>query len=167
MSLTSVVKGPKPMACAGWLVLFISLASAALSAEVRELETYIRSFDYAARIEMKISSKELVPLLRSGQAQLVDIRFPEEVAAWRVGFSTNIPLPELPDRLGELDRDKLIVTACPHKDRSGIARVYLETQRFRAKYLEDGLLGLVEHLRGDRAREFVQGMEVDAKSPVR
>lgn len=119
------------------------------------METYIRNFDYAARTEMKISSKELVPLLQSGQAQLVDIRFREEVAAWRMGFSTHIPLPELPDRLGELDRDKLIVTACPHKDRSVIARVYLETQGFRAKYLEDGLLGLAEHLRGDRAREFI------------
>ena len=58
------------------------------------------------------------------QAQLVDIRFPEEVAAWSMGFSTAVPLPELPARLEDLDRSKIIVTACPHKDRAIIAMVY-------------------------------------------
>lgn len=88
--------------------------------------------------------------------QLIDIRFKEEFEAWRVGPARNIPLPELPARLAELDTERLIVTACPHKDRAIIAMVYLRSQGIRAKYLTDGLIGLAENLHGDAARSFVQ-----------
>jgi hypothetical protein len=47
-----------------------------------------------------------------------------------------------------LPRDKIIVTACPHKDRAIIAMVYLRTKVFDARYLSDGLIGLAENLRG-------------------
>jgi len=56
----------------------------------------------------------------------------------------------------DLDKNKVIVTACPHKDRATIAMVYLKTKGYNAKYLEDGLVGLAEALRGDAAREFVK-----------
>jgi hypothetical protein len=36
------------------------------------------------------------------------------------------------------------------------AMVYLKTKSFNAKYLEDGLVGLAEALRGGAAREFVK-----------
>ena len=119
------------------------------------LEAYVRSFDYQARTQMKVGSADLVEWLAAGKAQLVDIRFSEEVEAWGPGFSTSIPLPELPQRLEELDRTKIIVTACPHKDRAIIAMVYLRSKGYDARYLKDGLLGLAEYLRGDRAREFI------------
>ncbi len=118
------------------------------------LEQYLLDFDYAERRDMKIGSKELVKLLQEKKAVLVDIRFKEEHAVWRMGFGLHIPLNELPKRLKELDRTKLIVTACPHKDRSALAMAYLKTQGFDVKYLEDGLLGLAELLRGDQARTF-------------
>ena len=53
------------------------------------------------------------------------------------------------------DKNKLIVTACPHYDRSSMARLYLITKGYRARYLNDGLLGLAELLRGDKARDFI------------
>jgi len=58
----------------------------------------------------------------------VDIRFPEETRAWRMGFGLFIPLNELPKRYQELPKDKIIVTACPHKDRSALAMAYLRTK---------------------------------------
>ena len=73
-----------------------------------------------------------------------------------MGPSKNIPLNELPGRLKELDTSKVIVTACPHKDRATIAMVYLRSKGIEAKYLTDGLIGLAENLRGDAAREFIQ-----------
>ena len=118
------------------------------------LEQYLLDFDYAERRDMKIGSKDLVKLLIEKKVVLVDIRFKEEHTAWHMGFGLQIPLNELPKRLKELDRTKLIVTACPHKDRSALAMVYLKTQGFDVKYLEDGLLGLAELLRGDRANEL-------------
>ena len=116
------------------------------------LDDYLTRFNYQERKEMKIDSKELVELLKKGEVQFIDIRFPEEFAAWRMGLAKNIPLNELPARLGELDKDKLIVTACPHNDRANLARIYLTTKGYRAKYLTDGLLGLAELLRGDKAK---------------
>ena len=123
-----------------------------------ELESYIKSFDYAARKEMKMDSKGLISLLKEGKAQLIDIRFPEEYAAWKVGPSVNIPLNELPKRLNELDKNKIIITACPHKDRATIAMVYLRSKGIQAKYLTDGLIGLAENLRGDNARDFINAV---------
>jgi len=109
---------------------------------------------------MKISAKELVELLKEHKALLVDIRFKEEYRAWHVRPSINIPLNELPERLEELPRDKLIVTACPHKDRAIIAMTFLRAKGFKTKYLVDGLTGLVEVLRGDTAREYSEVLEL-------
>ncbi len=108
---------------------------------------------------MKMDSKGLLKLLMEGKAQLIDIRFQEEHTAWNVGYSKNIPLNELPKRLNEIDRNKIIVTACPHKDRAIIAMTYLRSKGIQAKYLTDGLIGLAENLRGDNAEEFVYTME--------
>ena len=130
--------------------------SAELAAEPSSLALYLRSFDYEERRRMKTGSKQLLELLMDGEAVLVDIRFAEEQAAWGVGFGLRIPLNELPDRLAELPRDKIIVTACPLKDRALLAMVYLRTLGFEARYLTDGLLGLVENLRGDNARFFME-----------
>jgi rhodanese-related sulfurtransferase len=126
-----------------------------LYSHAEKLDDYLTSFTYQERKDMKIDSVELVELLKEGKAQLIDIRFPEEFAAWHMGFAKNIPLNELPSRLGELDKNKLIVTACPHYDRSSMARLYLITKGYKARYLNDGLLGLAELLRGDTAREFM------------
>ena len=135
-------------------VLALSSPLLAQGAPLFTLEQYLLDFDYAERRDMKIGSKDLVKLLQEKKAVLVDIRFKEEHAVWRMGFGLHIPLNELPKRLKELDRTKLIVTACPHKDRSALAMAYLKTQGFDVKYLEDGLLGLAELLRGDQARTF-------------
>ena len=125
----------------------------------KELEKYISTFDYAARKEMKIDSKALITLLKEGKAQLVDIRFPEEYSAWKVGPSVNIPLNELPKRLSEIKKNKIVVTACPHKDRAIIAMVYLRSKGIKAKYITDGLVGLAENLRGDNAKEFIETLD--------
>jgi len=138
-------------------ILFLMVSMPAYSSDI-ELEKYILSFDYAARKEMKIDSKGLIKLLKQGKAQLIDIRFTEEYAAWKVGPSKNIPLNELPTRLKELDKNKIIVTACPHKDRATIAMVYLRSKGIRAKYLTDGLIGLAENLRGDNAKVFIESL---------
>lgn len=119
-------------------------------------DTYLQNFDYQARKDMKIQTKEMLALVSSDQAQFIDIRFKEEFEAWHMGFAKNIPLNELPKRLGELDKNKLIITACPHNDRANIARMYLQLKGYRVKYLSDGLLSSAEYLRGDKAKTFIK-----------
>lgn len=119
-------------------------------------ESYLSAFTYEERKAMKINSVELTVMLEEGKAQLVDIRFKEEYEAWHMPASINIPINELPTRLHELDKSKLIVTACPHKDRAIMARTFLKLQGYHTRYLVDGLIGLAAFLRGDNAKEFIQ-----------
>jgi len=133
-------------------ILFLGLCLPAYASD-NKLENYIAGFDYAARKEMKMASKDLIKLLKEGKAQVIDIRFPEEYATWTVGPSINIPVNELPQRLTEIDPTKIIVTACPHKDRAIVAMAYLRSKG--TKYLKDGFLGMAENLRGDNAKNFI------------
>ncbi|MCX5828575.1 MAG: rhodanese-like domain-containing protein [Deltaproteobacteria bacterium] len=135
------------------------MGAPALAAESLTFDNYLRVFDYRERSDMKIGIQEMLNLYKQGQAQIIDIRFPEEYQAWRFGFIKNIPLNELPDRLKEIDKSKIIVTVCPHYDRAEIARTYLTLQGYRSRYLVEGLLGLADYLRGDRAKAFINDMK--------
>ncbi len=136
----------------GFILFF--MATSSIAQEI-SLEDYLLNYDYESRKEMKINSEQLVELLKAGKVQLIDIRFEEEYEAWRMPFAISIPLPDLPNNLDKIDKNKIIVTACPHKDRAIIAMTYLKTQGYEVKYLTDGLLGLAGNLRGDNARDFI------------
>lgn len=142
------------------LIIFSFVMPLAVSAaEGVSFENYLKRFDYQERKEMKIGISEMLQLHKQGKVQIIDVRFPEEHKAYSFGFIKNIPLNELPERLGELDKSKIIVTACPHYDRAEIARTYLTLKGYQSKYLTDGLLGLAEYLRGDKAKDFINGIK--------
>lgn len=126
------------------------------SAKDIPFDTYLRGFDYKERKNMKIDIPEALDLFAKGEAEIIDIRFREEQQAYSFPFIKMIPINELSDRLGELDKNKIIITVCPHYDRAEIARLYLTLKGYRSKYLTDGLTGLAEHLRGDIARDFMK-----------
>ena len=48
---------------------------------------------------------------------------------------------------------------CLHYDRSEIARLYLKLQGFNARYLNDGMPKVVDYLRGDKARDFMEKLK--------
>ena len=127
-----------------------------VNAQELNLEEYLLNYDYESRIEMKMHSKNLIELLKDNEAQLIDIRFKEEFQSWNMPIAINIPLADLPKNLDKLDKTKLIVTACPHKDRAIIAMIYLKTKGYEVKYLTDGLLGLAGNSRGDDAYYFIK-----------
>lgn len=135
-------------------LLFVLLIMSSLYAET--FDAYLKRFDYREREEMKIKSLEAVELYKMGEVEFVDIRFREEQAVWSFPFMKKIPLNELPNRLNELDKNKTIVTVCPHYDRAEIARLYLTMKGYKSRYLTDGLLGLAGYLRGDEAKEFIE-----------
>ncbi|KFL33128.1 MULTISPECIES: rhodanese-like domain-containing protein [unclassified Sulfurospirillum] len=140
-------------------VMFVLLAIVGLvhAAELKPVsfEEYLSKFDYKEREAMKIKTPDMLALVEEGKAILVDIRFREEFEVWHMNFAKNIPLNELPKRLNELPKDKLIITACPHNDRSNIARLFLVQNGYNAQYLNDGLLKTADFLRGDNAKEFL------------
>lgn len=117
-------------------------------------DEYLKSFDYQERKDMKIDIPEMLDLYKKGMVEIIDIRFKEEYQVYNFSFIKNIPLNELPARMNELDPSKIIVTVCPHYDRAEIARTYLTLKGYRSKYLVNGIVGLAEYLRGDKAKDF-------------
>ena len=53
----------------------------------------------------EVSREEARKLIDEG-AQLVDVRADHEWEAGRIAGATHVPLPELPQRAGEIDKDR-------------------------------------------------------------
>jgi adenylyltransferase/sulfurtransferase len=96
----------------------------------------------------EIAPKELKALLDRGQAPFIlDVRNPEEIAICRINGSTVIPLPELPDRLGELGSATSIVVHCKSGVRSAKAITLLHAAGFAGlKNLKGGILGWINEV---------------------
>jgi rhodanese-related sulfurtransferase len=70
---------------------------------------------------------------------VLDVREPEEVAAGRIPGSANIPLSQLPARVGELDRGTPIVAVCRSGRRSQAAAEALAGAGFTVANLAGGM----------------------------
>lgn len=118
------------------------------------LEDYFHSYSLENKLDMRIDEAEAIKLFKEGKAVLVDVRFPKEQAEMNLGFGHMIPLNELPDRINELPKDKLIVTGCFMNERGNMARIYLMTKGYKTKHLFSGIPGLNEKLT-DEDREIL------------
>jgi len=103
---------------------------------------------------MRIEANAFIALYNEDKCELVDVRVSFETAVWQMNFGLKIPANELPDRLDELPKDKLLIIACPKADRSNMARTYLASEGFNVKYLAGGLLGLMDYLKGGKAKSI-------------
>lgn len=81
----------------------------------------IKSMTMENVLKLRLSTDNVIELLNKGEAILLDIRYPFETEKWGMKFSLNIPLNELPDRINELQKDKVIICTCPQDFRSNIA----------------------------------------------
>lgn len=81
----------------------------------------------------QISVQEFAEMLarEKERIEVLDVRERAEVEAGAIGNSVRIPLGQLQDRTGELDRDKLVVVHCKGGYRSSIATSILRRAGFR------------------------------------
>lgn len=87
-----------------------------------------------------ISASELAGRLGTpGQPFLLDVREPDEVAAWSIPGVVNIPLGELAARAGELPLDAEVVTVCASGNRSAHAADALARAGFHVANLRGGM----------------------------
>ena len=77
-------------------------------------------------------------------AQLVDVRADHEWEAGRISGAKHVPLPELPQRTGELDQDSPVVIYCRGGNRSSMAAAALTDAGFDAVKLSEGIVGWSE-----------------------
>jgi rhodanese-related sulfurtransferase len=119
------------------------------------MNTIISKMDGKFLSSIRVSNDEIIELLNNkNEIILLDIRYPFETKLWGFNFTKNIPLNELPNRLDELDKDKLIITICPESTRSNMACLYLLSEGFDAKFSDDGLIKLTNRLRGGKAKDL-------------
>jgi len=103
---------------------------------------------------MMLDAEEFIKMYNEDKVELVDVRVAMELKAWQLNFGLKIPANELPQRLDELPKDKIIVCACPKSDRSIIARTYLASIGIESKYLRGGLLDLMDRLKGGKVKDI-------------
>jgi len=128
-------------------------------------EEYIKGFGYDSPAKMRLDSADLINRINNGEKiQIIDVRFKEEYELWNISFLKHIPINELPERLVELDKDSLIVTVCPHKDRSNVAAHYLISKGYNAKYLLDGFVQLIPELTGGVAKKMYKTLGIERNS---
>lgn len=87
-----------------------------------------------------ISASDAAARHAGGQLQLVDVREPEEVAEVRIPDAVHIPLGELGDRMGELDRQRPVAFVCRSGNRSAMATRAAGKAGLDAVNVEGGVL---------------------------
>jgi rhodanese-related sulfurtransferase len=77
-------------------------------------------------------------------AQLVDVRSDHEWDAGRITGATHLPLDELAERAGKIDRERPVVLYCRGGNRSTMAAAALAEAGYEAMKLSEGVVGWAE-----------------------
>jgi len=87
----------------------------------------------------EIVGDEFVNIVKSRPKDklILDVRTREEAAMGMIEGAVNIPVDELQSRLGELPKDKEIITHCRTGLRAEMAYTILRNAGFRARFLND------------------------------
>jgi DNA-binding transcriptional ArsR family regulator len=78
-------------------------------AEVPEARELMREFSTADLAPERVLGEEAMELVQSGKAMLLDIRSAREYQAGHLPLAHSLPYEELPSRLEELPKDKVII----------------------------------------------------------
>ena len=91
----------------------------------------------------EISVNELAARLDAG-AYLIDVRNPDEYDAGHVPGAVLIPLPEVPDRVGEVPTGRTVLFICRSGGRSGQAVDFLRGRGIDAVNVAGGTLAWID-----------------------
>lgn len=119
------------------VIIISAIAITGCKSRENKLEDYLTNFTVEQKMEMRISAKDAKLLLDEGKAVLLDVRFTEELKDYNIPSAIKIPLNELALRKSELPADKIILTTCLSGERANMARLYLTTEGYNAKYIHE------------------------------
>jgi rhodanese-related sulfurtransferase len=91
----------------------------------------------------EVSREEAQRLVEDG-AQLVDVRAEHEWETGHIAGATHLPLAELAERAGEIDKDLPVVLYCRGGNRSTMATEALTAAGYDAAKLNEGIVGWAE-----------------------
>ncbi|RKQ60555.1 rhodanese-related sulfurtransferase [Thermovibrio guaymasensis] len=115
-----------------------------LKEKIREM-----NLDWLTQNNHKISLEAFIEKWKAGEAVLLDVRTDEEAKFYTLeAFGIRIPLNQLPDRLNEIPKDKLVCPICPGKIRATIAYSLLINAGFNnVKVLASSPSELIDYLK--------------------
>jgi rhodanese-related sulfurtransferase len=91
----------------------------------------------------EVSREEAQKMVAEG-AQLVDVRADHEWEMGRIEGAQHLPLAELNERVGEIERDRPVVFYCRGGNRSTMATEALAAEGFKTAKLSEGIVGWAE-----------------------
>jgi rhodanese-related sulfurtransferase len=91
----------------------------------------------------EVSREEAQKLIDEG-AQLVDVRAEHEWGMGRIAGAKHLPLSELSERAGEIDKERPVVLYCRGGNRSTMAAEALAAEGYDAVKLSEGIVGWAE-----------------------
>jgi len=94
--------------------------------------------------EQEIDPTRVAELAASGEAELVDVRTPNEHEAGRIAGARHIPFDELTARAEEIDRSRPVVLFCRAGGRSGAAAQAFAASGWEAHSMAGGIERWVE-----------------------
>ena len=87
-------------------------------------------FEFFSSGEHGMSIEGMRKMLGNDNVVFLDIRSNREVEYLSFPFAVHIPLNKLPERLGELPKEKLIITFCSSIFRGAVAYTFLRANGF-------------------------------------
>ncbi len=94
--------------------------------------------------EIREVSREEAKKMVEGGAQLIDVRADHEWEMGRIEGATHLPLAELSERAGEIDKDRPVVFYCRGGNRSTMAAEALGAEGYDTAKLSEGIVGWAE-----------------------
>ena len=114
-------------------------------------------FDYWSAGQHNVMPAAFMAKWAEGEAVLLDVRSAVEVEHIALPFALHIPIDQLPDRLSEVPKDKLVATFCSGGDRAGVAFAYLQVQGFeKVRILKGGYADLMAELLPGKLQKLIQ-----------
>ncbi|MEJ2758546.1 MAG: rhodanese-like domain-containing protein [Anaerolineales bacterium] len=114
-------------------------------------------FEFWSTGQHKVPPKIFLEKWAKGEAVLLDVRADQEKDFVNLPFALAIPINEIPQRLDEIPRDKLVATFCSGGDRAGVAFAYLRTQGFvNVRILKATYAELMSELLPGKLRQILQ-----------
>jgi rhodanese-related sulfurtransferase len=92
----------------------------------------------------EIAPEGLSDLLEGGEAQIIDIRQPEEWEAGRIPGARHIAIGDLAEQAGTIDRERPVIVYCRTGNRSPMAAEALRLAGFDARILDGGITAWAE-----------------------
>jgi rhodanese-related sulfurtransferase len=90
--------------------------------------------------DQEIAPEQVAELVSAGEAQVVDVRTPEEYAAGHLAGAEHIPFDELAARAKDLDRSRSVVLYCRSGSRSALATQAFAASGWQAYSMSGGLV---------------------------